>query len=59
MVTLILYLNVVFTVRVGRFRFLNSLEKDCVSAILGFFLVIIMYVRTYDRFIFFICGRSG
>lgn len=59
MATLTLHPNVVLTARAGRPRSLNSLEKDCVSAILGLSSATTMHVRTHDRFTPFICGRSG
>ena len=59
MATLTLQPNVVLTARAGRPRSLNSLEKDCVSAILGRSSATTMQVRTHDRFTPFICGRSG
>ena len=58
MATLTLQPNVVLTERAGRPRSLNSLEKDCVSAILGRSSATTMHVRTHDRFTPFICGRS-
>lgn len=58
MATLTLQPNVVLTARAGRPRSLNSLEKDCVSAILGRSSATTMQVRTHDRFTPFICRRS-
>lgn len=59
MATLTLHPNVVLTARAGSPRSLNSLEKDCVSAILGRSSATTMQVRTQDRFTPFICGRGG
>ena len=59
MATLTLQPNVVLTARAGRPRSLNSLEKDCVSAIRGRSSATTMQVRTHDRFTPFVCGRSS
>lgn len=58
MATLTLHPNVVLTARAGSPRSLNSLEKDCVNAILGRSSATTMQVRTQDRFTPFVCGRG-
>ena len=59
MATLTLHPNVVLTARAGSPRSLNSLEKDCVSAILGRSSATTMQVRTQDRFTPFVCRQGG
>lgn len=59
MATFTLHPKVVLTARAGRPRSLNSLEKDCVSAIRGRSSATTMHVRTHDRFTPFVCGSGG